>query len=267
LLDLTDVLSLNFVASYANKAYVEPRHPSAAANNGDLIEKLDGDYVGPMIENYLRAEIASRREYAANAVEAISIIQTFDEALSTILEKLGRMQELAEESSGSSYTYSDSDKAEMQQQFKNLAGEINGIVNRTESDGNKLLGRQGRNVSVMVGPASTIIISPKHVGIDTNRVDLSIAPGAQGALVVGAALEEVKSYRKYLSGKTEELTEVSTALELDMSEAAKSTSRIERILALRAAAETLNRIIERSRLLTDIQAAVEPDIALKLLSE
>ena len=266
MLDLTDVTSLNFAASYANKAYSTPRAPWAAASSGDLIDAMDGDFAGPIIENYARAEIAMLREFAANAVEAISMIQTFDNAVSTMLEKLERMQELADERSGSSFTYSESEKADLQQEFEDLVDEVNDLVNGTESGDNKLLSSQGQSVSVSVGSSSTILISPMNLGIDVERVDLSIAAGGQGALVVGSALEEVTSYKDYLADKAEELAEVSTALELDMSEAAGDTSSIEKVLSLQTAAETLSQIIDQASLLIEAQASLRPGVALKLLS-
>jgi len=95
------------------------------------------DTASLMIRELLRGEIAGSLQAARNASDAISTIQTFKGAASSISEILTQMADLATEAAN--VVYSDAQKAIMQEQFKDSANEINKIVDNTEFNGNKLL--------------------------------------------------------------------------------------------------------------------------------
>jgi flagellin len=272
MLDLTDVLnvnsaaSLNFAALFTNKAYNEPNEPTEAANDGDVIDDIEADIASSTIENSLRAAVARRRQATTNASEAISMLQTFQAATSTINGKLTQMASLANESAGSSRTYTDEEKAAMQTQFEALAGEINDIVNNTQSSGNKLLSATGQTVSVSIGNGSIIQISPRNLSIDVDGLDMSIAPGGPGMAIVETATEQTSDYQKYLNDVTKELEKVAEIFEFDFVGSLGTEPSVgDSILAVKEAAEVVSQLIANNATLIKIQAEVTSDTALQLL--
>ena len=272
MLDLTDVLnvnssaSLDFAALFTNKAYNEPNELTEAANDGDVIDDIDADIASSTIENSLRAAVARRRQAVTNAGEAISMLQTFQAAISTIGEKLIQMGNLANESAGSNRTYTDEETAAMQTQFEALASEINDIVNSTQSSGNKLLSATGKTVSVSIGNGSTIQISPRNLGIDVDGPDMSIAPGGPGMEVVDTTMEQTSDYQNYLNDKAKELEKVTEIFEFDFFDSVAANASVgDSILALKEAAEVVSQIITNNTTLLQIQAEVTSDTALQLL--
>ena len=267
MLDLTDVLNVNFVASSATKAYSQPNDLTEKANNGDITDDTDLDIASSLIQNLIRGEIVDRRQAAGNAGNAISMLQIFEEALVTISEKLAQMAELAKESAGSSRTYTVAEKATMQKTFDELAGEINTIVDSTQSDGNNLLSASGQTILVSVGNGSVIQIYANDLSIDVDVLDLSISPGGAGLLTVEAWIEQTSSYREYLAAKTEQLEVVRTAIDFDTGDPTNVASTFDKISAMDTATEIVNEIINETTVLVAVQASVTPEMALQLLAE
>lgn len=270
MLDLTDVLKTDLVDSPDTsipKIYNEPNAPSEAANNGDDIDEIDLDIVLLLTQGLIRSEIASRRQAATDANEAISFIQIFDKAVLTIIDKLTQMSELALESAGSSRTYTDVEKAAMQKSFNELAGEINTIVNSTKSGGNKFLSTKGKAISVTINSNSVILISPRDLSIDVEGLDLSVDPGGFVHSTIQAWMEQTSDYRDYLAGKSEKLQETSTMMAFEITDSIGVMTMLDKINAMETASKIGNKIIDETSILVAIQANVTPQTALQLLSE
>ena len=73
-------------------------------SSGLRINSAADDAAGLAIREMMRADIAALNQGVRNANDAISMIQTFDGALSVIDEKLIRMKELAEQAATGTYT-------------------------------------------------------------------------------------------------------------------------------------------------------------------
>ena len=263
MLDLGDVLEPKFAAAYATNAYKQPRNPADVANDGDKIDKLDGDYVGPEIRSLISAEILQRGQTANNAADAISTLQVFTDTISSIDVKLAGMLELAGGSAGSNWTYIPSEKTVMQSEFEQLAQDVNSLVAGAKSGTNALVSGAGRTIVVSLGKGSEIRIYPTDLSVQEN---LSISPGGPGLEMVEQAKEQTTYYRKYLGEKIELLEEAALAADSGIADDAGTHVGVDRVVTLIRAAEAVKEIVEQTELLADIQAHVSAEVALRLLT-
>lgn len=106
-------------------------------SSGLRINGAADDAAGLAIREMMRADIAALHQGVRNANDAISMIQTFDGALSVIDEKLIRMKELAEQAATG--TYNSTQRLMIDSEFQAMASEIDRIANATDFNGVKLL--------------------------------------------------------------------------------------------------------------------------------
>jgi len=221
------------------------------------------DTASLMIRELLRGEIAGSLQAARNASDAISMVQTFEGAASSISEILTQMAELATASANG--VYSDEQKAIMQEQFKDSANEINKIVDSTGFNGNKLLSAYGRTISIPMSNGSTIDIATMDLSFDAEGLDLTTDAGTALASVE-EHIEQTTSYRGHLSGQAERLEIMSQLTESDVVHAMGFSANISNMdLATEIAAQTMGQILAESVVLLEVQANVLPSRALQLL--
>ena len=118
----------------------------------------DGGPVAVLAE-FVGGNIAEIRRSASEANGLISMVQMFTAAASDIAGELSRMQHLADSAAHS--LNSDQDKAALQQQFQQLAGEVNELAKNTEYDGNTLFSGEGRRISIPAGDGPEVILFPR----------------------------------------------------------------------------------------------------------
>jgi len=213
MLELGNVLNTSYGANVIIGAYNGTDNSSGTdvqsnnLNNGDVelvIEQLLGD-------NNFSRNISDAR----NANEAVSMSQSFEEASSAIVEKFIDMAQLAE--AAATGTYSEGELAEMQQQFEQLAGEINTIVDSTEYDGNKLFGSEGQTISISIGNGSSIDIAANDMSLDVDGIDLTDQVSAEESLSsINESLQAASSYNEYLSTQTARLGNAASIIEFDI---------------------------------------------------
>lgn len=216
-----------------------------------------------LIRELLRGEIAGSLQAARNASDAISMIQTFEGAASSISEILTQMAELATASANG--VYSDAQKAIMQEQFKDSANEINKIVDSIEFNGNKLLSAYGRTISIPMSNGSTIDIATMDLSFDAEGLDLTTDSAAALAFVE-EQIEQTTSYLGHLKGQAERLEIMLQLTESDVVHAMGFNANISNMdLATEIAAQTMGQILAESVVLLEVQANVLPSRALQLL--
>ncbi len=120
MLNLSGMVDANLGAWVINRAYDKVADSVEAVASGGSISD---NTASAIIQMLLRGDIAASQEGARNASDAISMVQTFEAAASSIDQKLIQMQELATQAATG--TYSDEQKAVMQAEFEDLADEIN----------------------------------------------------------------------------------------------------------------------------------------------
>lgn len=106
-------------------------------SSGLRINGAADDAAGLAVRELMRSDVAVLNQGIRNANDAISMLQTMDGAASVIDEKLIRMKELAEQASTG--TYSSAQRAIMDDEFQEMANEIDRIAKATDFNQIKLL--------------------------------------------------------------------------------------------------------------------------------
>lgn len=181
----------------------------------------DDDREIAVIREYLLGNMAGVRLRAKDVSAAISMVQTLEHAATTIRNKLALMEELAEKAVNGYYT--DTDKASMQEQFEELANDINDIVDSSEYDGNKLFTDKGQTITRVVtraiGKERTIHLFARDLSFDAESVDLT--KDAKAALrTVNKTLKQAVEYSDYLRSQYKLLQDAMTGVENEMAGAA-----------------------------------------------
>jgi len=261
MLELGNVLMATYNAYVISGAY-NGLPESTADYQGSSV---DDDTAVSIIQNLLHGQAAGSTETARNASEAISMVQTFEDATNTISEKLAQMEELTEQAT--SGTYSQEELAEMQQELEGLAEEINGIIENTEYNGNKLFTADGKTISISIGNSSAIDIAAKDLSFDIEGLDLTTEEGAEAALAfIQETIEQTTNYSKYLDTQAERLGKATTIIEFDIeSEMGVDLSDFDEDLAREVAGYAASKAVEDISILFQSQANVTPAITAQLL--
>lgn len=107
-------------------------------SSGLRINRAGDDAAGLAISEKMRAQIRGLNQASRNAQDGISLIQTAEGALTETHSILQRMRELVVQA-GNLGTYESEDLQAIQDEIDALVEEIDGIANRTEFNGKKLL--------------------------------------------------------------------------------------------------------------------------------
>ncbi len=105
--------------------------------SGLRINSAADDAAGLAIRELLRADVAALNQGVRNANDAISLVQTADDAMGVIDLQLIRMKELAVQASSS--IYNPEQRLVIESEYQALASEVTRIANATEFNGIKLL--------------------------------------------------------------------------------------------------------------------------------
>ena len=159
---------------------------NALSNNDDLlaqslqrlssglkINNAKDNPAGLAMAKRMNAQIESLKVANQNASDGVSIVETADGAMNEISEMLQRMNELAVKSANG--TWSDNDRATMQEEIQQLKEEVTRIAETTEFNGQKILdgafSLKGytNNIDVKVNSYSDEVI-PKEYMIENLKV-------------------------------------------------------------------------------------------------
>jgi flagellin len=133
-------------------------------SSGYRINRAGDDAAGLAISEKMRAQIRGLMMASKNAQDTISMIQTAEGALAETQAILQRVRELAVQSANDTNT--DSDRAELQAEVKQLLAEINRIGKTTEFNTKKLLEGSAKGVSeevngtLRVNNNSSLVLDP-----------------------------------------------------------------------------------------------------------
>ncbi len=107
-------------------------------SSGLRINRAGDDAAGLTISEKMRGQIRGLNQASSNAQDGISLIQTAEGALTETHAILQRMRELVVKA-GNDGTLQEEDLKAIQAEIKDLFNEIDGIAERTEFNGKKLL--------------------------------------------------------------------------------------------------------------------------------
>ncbi len=146
-------------------------------SSGFRINRAADDAAGLAISEKMRAQTAGLRQASRNAQDGISLIQTAEGALNETHAILQRMRELANQAVNETNTQED--RLEIQKELEQLKEELNGISERTEFNGLKLLnGSLGARGSSS-DPSNVKVVSA--TGLTTGDYEVTITEAATKA--------------------------------------------------------------------------------------
>ena len=172
-------------------------------SSGLRINKAGDDAAGLAVAENLAAEQQSLRQAARNTNDGISVIQTAEGATNEVGDILKRMRELAVQSS--SETLANSERAYIQDEYTQLADEINRISSVTNFNGVSLSDGSQGSIDVQVGIFNTtndrISISlgdlrATSLGVDTGNLSMANSASAQAALTaLDSSIDSINKIR------------------------------------------------------------------------
>jgi len=142
-------------------------------SSGLRINSAKDDAAGLAVRELMRADIAVLQQGSRNAMDGISMLQTFEGAMGTMDEALVRMKQLAEQAATGSY--SSAQRAIMNNEFNEMAEEINRIAGATAFNGNSLLNSAGATVSIQFGANATDKVDIDGCNMTSSALSLTTA--------------------------------------------------------------------------------------------
>ncbi len=153
--------------------------------SGSRITKASDDAAGLAISQQLAASLVTTSRAEQNVRDAGSALFQADGAISQVQSISGRLEELAVQSANG--TYSDEQRAALQQEFSSLTQEIQRISETTSFNGQKLL--DGSTLSVQVGTDGGATSALQVGGVNVQglasqlgSIDIGTQTGGQAAI-------------------------------------------------------------------------------------
>jgi len=172
-------------------------------SSGLRINKAGDDAAGLAVAENLATEQQSLRQAARNTNDGISVIQTAEGATNEVADILKRMRELAVQSS--SDTLANSERAYIQDEYAQLAQEVDRISAVTNFNGVALADGTRSSLDVQVGIFNTTDdrisitlgdLRATSLGIDTGNIDMATSASAQAALTtLDTAIDSINKIR------------------------------------------------------------------------
>ncbi len=253
-------------------------------SSGYRINRSSDDTAGLQISEVLRAQIRGSQKANDNVQDGINVLNTADGALSTVVDNLQRMRELAVQ--GANDTLGADQRSAINLELGQLAKDIDRISKATEFNGQKLFSTID-TYNIQVGAESDSAINVLSIGSDAsalgllNASSLSLATGtaltiafsvsnngsALNAIsVIDTALQTVGTRRSAIGAMTNRLQSASTNLSISIENFSASESRIRNVDVAKESAEmTKNQILQQAAATILSQANQAPNLALNLL--
>jgi flagellin len=172
-------------------------------SSGLRINRAADDAAGLAVAENLNAANRSLGQAVRNTNDGIAVIQTAEGASDEVGNILTRIRELAVQSS--SETLDDGERAFIQDEYEQLASEVDRIASTTNFNGLALADGSNATLDAQVGITNTANdriaitlgdLTAATLGVDTATLDLSSAANAQSAIdALDVALDSVSAYR------------------------------------------------------------------------
>lgn len=201
--------SANTALNYLNRNSEDQSRSLAKLSSGSRIVSASDDAAGLAVASRIQADLSAMEQGARNVLQARSVLQTADGALSNIGDILQRMKSLAAQSISGSVT--NTERGFIDAEFLQLRGEIDATVASTTFNGDGLIdgGYTAVIGSFLVGPdttndilqadLSTVVGTTAGLGIAAVSVSTSGGGGATDAQVtaglIDAAIDTISGHR------------------------------------------------------------------------
>jgi flagellin len=239
-------------------------------SSGLRINSAKDDAAGLAVRELMRADIAVLQQGARNAMDGISMLQTMEGAMATIDDALVRMKSLAEQASTGSY--SSAQRAIMDNEFDEMAAEIDRIAGAVEFNGNTLLNSATATISIQFGANTNDKVDVSGTDVTSSALGLSSASidtiaNAQSALAtIATAITTKDTARAAFGYKMNRLESTITVINNQAENLMASESRISDVdVATEMAAMTRNQVLANAGVAMLAQANTVPQMALNLL--
>jgi flagellin len=220
------------------------------------------------VREMMRGDIAVLQQGARNALDGISLLQTMEGAVAVIDSALVRMKQLAEQAATGSY--SSAQRAIMDNEFSQMAEEIDHIADATDFNGVYMLNNSAA-VSIHFGDESDPIdlagsnMTTSALGIDS--LVITTAAGADAALTTLTSAITLKDSARasfgYMMNRLESTRQV---LDIQAENLMAAESRISDVdVATEMATLTRNQVLAQAGIAMLAQANSIPTMALTLL--
>jgi flagellin len=242
-------------------------------SSGLRINRASDDAAGLAISESLKSQIRSFTVAERNASDGISLSQTAEGALGEVHNVLGRMRELAVQSSNGTLT--STDRGFLQTEFTALQEEINRIQGSAKFNGRALIGSAASAITFQVGLSA---IASDHIALTTGNVSLSIITGstsvsgatasaAQSALAtIDAAITSVSTARSKFGAAMNRLEVATSSIQTMRLNLDAANSRIRDVdVAQETAALSRNQVLTQAGISVLAQANQLPQLAFGLL--
>jgi flagellin len=140
-------------------------------STGLRINSAKDDAAGLAISNRMDSQVRGMNQAARNANDAISLAQTAEGAMNEVTSLLQRMREISVQASNA--TYSDSDRASLQNEMDQFFEEIDRIADSTTFNGINLLDGTSGTRTIQVGAQAGETVSMTLGSIKTGALHLN----------------------------------------------------------------------------------------------
>ncbi len=142
----------------------------ARLSSGLRVNSAKDDAAGLAIAERMTAQIRGFDVAARNANDGVSLLQVADGALGKIGDNLQRMRELGVQAKNG--TLNDTDRANLNREFTELANEVGRVATGTTFNGNNIFAAANKTVNLQIGSG--------NVASDTLAVNLTDTGAAAG---------------------------------------------------------------------------------------
>ena len=144
-------------------------------SSGLRVNSAKDDSAGLAIADRMQAQVRGMNVAVRNANDAISLSQTAEGAIGKVTEMLQRMRELAVQSANA--TNSQGDRDNLDQEYKEMAAEINRTLESTRFNGLEILSGDAGTLTFQVGADTTDTVDIETNNLATNA-DVTAVTGA-----------------------------------------------------------------------------------------
>lgn len=242
-------------------------------SSGFRINSAADDAAGLAISESMKAQVRSYTVAERNAADGISMSQTGEGALGEIHDVLGRMRELATQSSNGSLTQSD--RSFVQTEFTLLQSEIGRIQASAKFNGKQLVNATATAITFQVGLDNTASdqITVSFGGLSLSSVTTSAAVSgatASNALaslaIIDAAITSVSTARSNFGSAMNRMTVATSNIQTMRINIAAANSRIRDVdVAEETSTMSKNQVLTQAGISVLAQANQIPQLASQLL--
>jgi len=202
-------------ARYLGRSYDALAQSVERLSSGLRINGAKDDAAGMAVRELMRADVAVLQQGSRNAQDGVSLLQTMEGAMATMDTALVRMKQLAEQASTGSY--SSGQREIMNNEFVEMANEIERIANSTNFNGIAMLNNE-TGVTIRFGVATDDAITV--TGADMTKTGLGIDAGAGAAEYVATAAGVADDDADWVTGTGAETFSITFGAEAEIETAA-----------------------------------------------